>query len=87
MATYNFLAVAAGSSLGGVEATPKIWDLAAVWAIVHAAGGIWISLRDEPTFPAVAGRDYGSYAMPCLIVNQQELADVLLPMMTSIRRA
>ncbi len=39
--------------LGGVEATPKIWDLAAVWAIIHAAGGVWVSLRDEPTFPAV----------------------------------
>lgn len=86
VATYNFLAVACGVSLGGVEATPKIWDLAAVWAIVHAAGGVWVSLRDEPTFPAVAGRDYGSYAMPCLVVGKQELADVLLPMMVSLRR-
>jgi myo-inositol-1(or 4)-monophosphatase len=86
VATYNFLAVAGGASLGGVEATPKIWDIAAVWAIVHAAGGVWISLRDEPTFPAVAGKDYGSYAMPSLVVSKQDLADVLLPMMTSIRK-
>ncbi len=86
VATYNFLAVAAGSSLGGVEATPKIWDLAAVWAIVHAAGGTWRSLRTEPTFPAVVGRNYGSYAMPSLIVNNPELASLLLPMMTSIQK-
>lgn len=86
VATYNFLAVAAGASLGGVEATPKIWDLAAVWAIVHAAGGCWYSLRPEPTFPAVVGRNYGSYAMPSLIVNQSELADLLLPLMKSIRK-
>jgi myo-inositol-1(or 4)-monophosphatase len=86
VATYNFLAVAAGTSLGGVEATPKIWDLAAVWAILHAAGGRWTSLRDEPTFPAVVGRDYGSYAMPSLIVNRSELADLVLPLMDSIRR-
>ncbi|WP_309740980.1 MULTISPECIES: inositol monophosphatase family protein [unclassified Chamaesiphon] len=86
VATYNFLAVAAGASLGGVEATPKIWDLAAVWAIVHAAGGTWISLRDEPTFPAVVGRDYGSYAMPSLIVNRSELGDLVLPLMDSIRK-
>jgi myo-inositol-1(or 4)-monophosphatase len=86
VATYNFLAVAAGSSLGGVEATPKIWDLAAVWAIVHAAGGTWRSLRAEPTFPAVVGRNYGSYAMPSLIVNSPELASLLLPMMTSIQK-
>lgn len=86
VATYNFLAVAAGSSLGGVEATPKIWDLAAVWAIVHGAGGTWQSLRSEPTFPAVVGRDYGSYAMPSLIVNSSELLTQLLPLMTSIRK-
>ena len=86
VATYNFLAVAAGASLGGVEATPKIWDLAAVWAIVHAAGGTWHSLRGEPTFPAVVGRNYGNYAMPSLITNQSELADLVSPLMTSIRK-
>jgi myo-inositol-1(or 4)-monophosphatase len=86
VATYNFLAVASGASLGGVEATPKIWDLAAVWAIVHAAGGVWVSLGDEPTFPAVVGRDYGAYAMPSLIVSQQKLVDVLSPMMSSLRK-
>lgn len=86
VATYNFLAVAAGASLGGVEATPKIWDLAAVWAILHAAGGTWIALRDEPTFPAVVGRNYGNYPMPSLIVNRSELADSVLPLMTSIRK-
>ncbi len=85
VATYNFLAVAAGSSLGGVEATPKIWDLAAVWAILHAAGGVWVSLRDEPTFPAVAGRNYGSYALPSLIVSRSALSDLFLPLVASIR--
>ena len=85
VATYNFLAVAAGASLGGVEATPKIWDLAAVWAILHAAGGVWISLRDEPTFPAVVGRNYGSYAMPSLIVSQSELGNLLLPFMAAVK--
>jgi myo-inositol-1(or 4)-monophosphatase len=86
VATYNFLAVAAGSSLGGVEATPKIWDLAAVWAIVHAAGGTWISLRNEPTFPAIVDRNYGSYAMPSLIVNRSTLAELVLPSMDSLWR-
>lgn len=87
VATYNFLAVAAGVSLGGVEATPKIWDLAAVWAIVHAAGGVWIALSDEPTFPAVAGRNYGSYSLPSLIVAQPSLQDVFLPLMAKVSSA
>lgn len=86
VATYNFLAVAAGSSLGGVEATPKIWDLAAVWAILHAAGGTWQSLRSEPTFPAIVGQNYGSYAMPSSVVNSSELLVQLLPLMTSLRK-
>jgi len=38
-ASYNFLTVATGATLGGVEATPKIWDIAAAWPIVQAAGG------------------------------------------------
>ncbi len=85
VATYNFLAVAAGASLGGVEATPKIWDVAAVWAILHAAGGVWVSLRDEPTFPAIAGRDYENYALPSLIVSRTELQELFLPWMETLR--
>jgi myo-inositol-1(or 4)-monophosphatase len=87
VATYNFLMVAAGTSLGGVEATPKIWDLAAVWAILHAAGGAWVSLRDEPTFPAVPGRNYGSYALPSLVISRTELKDVFLPWLETVRIA
>jgi myo-inositol-1(or 4)-monophosphatase len=86
VATYNFLAVASGAMLGGVEATPKIWDLAAVWAIIHAAGGVWVSLREEPTFPAVIDRDYGSYPLTCLIVSNPDLVDVFLPLMQSLKR-
>jgi myo-inositol-1(or 4)-monophosphatase len=74
--TYSFLAVAAGFTLGGVEATPKIWDLAAVWPIVHAAGGHWVSLSDDPIFPAIAGKNYGGYALPSLVLSRSELAAV-----------
>jgi myo-inositol-1(or 4)-monophosphatase len=38
ISTYNVLSVASmGAALGGVESTPKIWDIAATWAIVQAA--------------------------------------------------
>jgi myo-inositol-1(or 4)-monophosphatase len=46
---------------------------------------VWVALRDEPTFPAVAGRDYGSYALPTLIVSRPELTDVFLPWMETVR--
>ncbi len=50
VASYNILAVANGAAIGGVEATPKVWDLAAAWVILRAAGGSWFSLGAEP-FP------------------------------------
>lgn len=55
--TYNLLGVANGAILGGIEATPRIWDIAAVWVIVQAAGGVWHFLDENP-FPLQPGRDY-----------------------------
>lgn len=70
-ATYNLLTVAAGATLGGVEATPKIWDIAAVWAIVQAAGGVWVPLEPEPIFPLQIGQNYGNRSYPTLVVSQK----------------
>jgi myo-inositol-1(or 4)-monophosphatase len=78
VATYNLLTVAAGATLGGVEATPKIWDIAAVWAIVQAAGGVWIPLEPKPIFPLQVGKDYGDRAYPTLVVSQPALVPTFL---------
>ncbi len=86
VATYNFLAVASGATLGGVEATPKVWDLSAVWVILQAAGAVWVSLLSKPTFPLEAGKDYGSYALPTLVVSRPELVSVFEPLMEPIMR-
>jgi myo-inositol-1(or 4)-monophosphatase len=83
--TYNVLTVAAGSALGGVEATPKIWDIAAVWAIVQAAGGTWCALDDQPIFPLVAGENYGKRSFPTLVVSQRELLATFEPLARVIR--
>lgn len=83
--SYNFLTVAAGSTLGGVEATPKIWDIAAVWVIVRSAGGVWVSLHPDPVFPLSEGKDYGDRSYPTLVVGQPELVPVFQPLMQSIR--
>ncbi|NEQ32106.1 MAG: inositol monophosphatase [Leptolyngbya sp. SIO4C5] len=79
VATYNLLTIAAGISLGGVEATPKIWDIAAVWAIVQAAGGQWIALEPEPIFPLRAGINYRDRAFPTLVTSRPELVPVFRP--------
>lgn len=84
--SYNFLLIAAGATLGGVEATPKIWDIAAVWAIVQAAGGVWVPLGSEP-FPLQAGENYGDRSYPSLVVSQAELVPTFQPLVQSISQS
>lgn len=60
-ASYNLLTVAVGYTLGAVERTPHIWDIAAAWPILHAAGADWRWL-DAPTtakkpFPLLVNQD------------------------------
>ncbi len=84
VATYNLLTVAAGISLGAVEATPKIWDIAAVWAITQAAGAVWTPLEDETIFPLRVGYDYGSRPFPTLLSARQDLTELFLPLVDVI---
>jgi len=84
VATYNLLTIAAGATMGGVEATPKIWDIAAVWAIVQAAGATWTALEPEPIFPLEAGKDYSQRAYPTLVVSYPELVSVFQPLVQSV---
>jgi myo-inositol-1(or 4)-monophosphatase len=80
VASYNVLLVASGVALGGVEATPKIWDLAAVWPILQAAGGSFTYLEPEPMFPLTVGRDYGNQPYPCLVLSCSDLLPTFLPL-------
>jgi len=84
VASYNLLLVATGATLGGVERTPKIWDIAAVWAILQAAGGVFVYLESEPIFPLKIGENYGSRPFPCLAVSRSELVPVFLPLVDFI---
>lgn len=78
--TYDFLAVSMGAALAGVEATPKVWDIAAVWVILKAAGGTWVSLKYDPVFPLEVGKNYGSLSLPTLVASNQTVADKFLPL-------
>jgi myo-inositol-1(or 4)-monophosphatase len=84
VASYNILLVASGASLGGVEATPKIWDIAGAWVIVQAAGGVFIPLEPEPIFPLQVGQDYGKRPFPCLTASQAELVPIFKPLVAFI---
>ncbi|MBE9115737.1 inositol monophosphatase family protein [Lusitaniella coriacea LEGE 07157] len=86
VATYNTLLVACGAALGGVEATPKIWDIAAVWAIVQGAGGVWVALEPEPVFPLQPGEHYGSRPFPSLVASRSELVPIFKPLVQCIAK-
>lgn len=66
-AVYTFCAVASGIAVLGLEATPKIWDIAAGWLIVSEAGGAVETLDNESVFPIIEGLDYSkrNYATIC----------------------
>jgi len=83
VATYNLLLVATGIALGAVEATPKIWDIAAVWVIVQAAGGTWVPLTGA-IFPLRPGDSYGTKAFPTLVVSHQTLVPVFRPLVQTV---
>jgi myo-inositol-1(or 4)-monophosphatase len=84
VATYNLLAIATGAILGGVEATPKIWDIAGIWPLLQAAGAVWIALDDQPIFPLQVGQDYGDRAFPTLVVSRPDLIPVFQPLVQSL---
>lgn len=84
VATYNLLTVAAGWSLGGVEATPKIWDIAAVWAIAQAAGATWTAVDSQPIFPLKPGTDYSQHPYPTLVTSSANLVPIFLPLVKQV---
>jgi myo-inositol-1(or 4)-monophosphatase len=84
VASYNIVMVARGTALGGVEANPKIWDIAAAWAILQAAGGVFVPLEPEPIFPLKVGQDYGKRPFPCLVASRSELIPVFKPLVEFI---
>ncbi|MBD2176860.1 inositol monophosphatase [Pseudanabaena sp. FACHB-1998] len=78
VASYNLLTVALGSTIGAVEATPKIWDIAAVWVILKAIGAIWIPQEELLNiFPLELGKDYSDRNFPTLVVSHTELLPIL----------
>ena len=84
VASYNILLVASGAALGGVEATPKIWDIAAVWAILPAAGGVFVPLEPNPIFPLTKGKNYSKHSFPCLTVSNSKLIATFKPLVEFI---
>lgn len=78
-ASYNLLTVAAGYTLGAVERTPMIWDIAPAWPIVQGAGACWASLEEPNIFPLKRGKSYGDRSYHTLVSASSDLRDIFLP--------
>jgi myo-inositol-1(or 4)-monophosphatase len=63
--------VARGIARVGLDAAPKLWDLAGGWLLVQEAGGVVEALEQAP-FPLQAGMDYGRLSFPLLFANSLE---------------
>jgi len=73
-AAYHLCKVADGTAMMAVEATPKIWDLAAAWLVVVEAGGIVESWQQQPIFPlAAVDGEYVSRPMPVFAAANQSI--------------
>ncbi len=71
-ASYTFCAVARGSAIIGVEATPKIWDLAAAWLVVEEAGANIDGLENGPIFPLRQQKIEPNLEWPTIAANSQK---------------
>ncbi len=70
---YSYCMVARGSALLGFDATPKIWDLAAVWSLVEQAGGKIAAFENTPPFPIRLEDDFSSINYPSLAAATPEV--------------
>jgi len=85
-AAYHLCKVADGSALAGIEATPKVWDLAAAYLLVVEAGGLATTWQRAPIFPLAAERkDYATESTPIFVAANQAIQDALFASVT--RRA
>lgn len=78
-ASYNVLTVAAGYTLGAVERTPQIWDIAPAWPIVMAAKGVVVWLDQAQVFPLMPGQDLHNHPHPTLVTATSDIGYYFLP--------
>ncbi|MFN9169650.1 MAG: inositol monophosphatase, partial [Dolichospermum sp.] len=64
--------------------TPKIWDIAAAWVIVQAAGGTWLSLNSV-SFPLSPGMDYSDRCFPTMVVSNLSLVPIFTPFLSHLK--
>jgi len=78
VASLNLVSVAMGQTVAALEATPKIWDLAAAWLVLSELGCSvqWLQTSPEAIAP---GRDLAQVDFPVLAADQRSTLDRFRP--------
>lgn len=78
VASLNLVSVAMGQTVAALEATPKIWDLAAAWLVLTELGCPVHWLQDSPEF-LPPGVDLSQADFPVLVADRPETLSLFLP--------
>jgi myo-inositol-1(or 4)-monophosphatase len=78
VASLNLVSVAMGQTMAALEATPKIWDLAAAWLVLEELGCPlrWLGASPLGLQP---GQDLALTDFPVLVANRQETLERFMP--------
>ncbi len=82
--SYDIVSIACGATLGAIEASPKIWDIAGAYPILLASGGSFVNIDPENAFPLTKGVNYGNVSFPCLAVAKENLIPIFKPLVETI---
>jgi myo-inositol-1(or 4)-monophosphatase len=75
-AAYHIASVANGSALAGIEATPKLWDIAAALLILTETGGCYSTLNGQDSiFPlnVAESTDFARISFPLLTAANSQI--------------
>lgn len=78
VASLNLVSVGMGQTVAALEATPKIWDLAAAWLVLEELGCAVRWLRADPA-KEVEGEDLSARDYPVLAARDTETLERFLP--------
>ena len=78
VSSLNMTSVALGQTIGAIEATPKIWDLAAAWLILSELN-CHIKWLDYDPANIKSAQNLSSQNFPLLTASSQETINTLIP--------
>jgi len=76
VASLNLLSVAMGQTVGALEATPKIWDMAATWLVLSELGCSVVWLDKQPS-ALVPGEDLSATDFPVVVAGNESMLERL----------